>query len=140
MVLSISLLKTAIPAHRCWWRSPDVDVISYRQHEKSVGSSPTGANTQANESRTRWQNADDRVRRCDLDAVAPLLVKALTMFSGQFCMTGSRVLAHRKIADDLRERLRTMIENVMIGPSDDPTSQLGPLIDKANVERVNHSY
>ncbi len=118
---------------------PDVDVISYTGSTK-VGRiiAATGAKTLKRMNlelggKTPMIVFDD----ADLDAVAPLLVKALTMFSGQFCMTGSRVLAHRKIADDLRERLRTLIESVIVGPSDDPTSQMGPLIDKANVERVN---
>nr|WP_235577319.1 aldehyde dehydrogenase family protein [Pseudomonas synxantha] len=30
----------------------------------------------------------------DLDAAIPVLVKALTVFAGQFCMTGSRLLVH----------------------------------------------
>lgn len=29
-----------------------------------------------------------------LDAAIPVLVKALTVFAGQFCMTGSRLLVH----------------------------------------------
>jgi acyl-CoA reductase-like NAD-dependent aldehyde dehydrogenase len=119
--------------------SPDVDVISYTGSTK-VGRiiAATGAKTLKRMvlelgGKTPMIVFDD----ADLDATAPLLVKALTMFSGQFCMTGSRVLAHRKIAGDLRERLCTLIEDVKVGPSDDPISQMGPLIDQANVERVN---
>jgi acyl-CoA reductase-like NAD-dependent aldehyde dehydrogenase len=35
----------------------------------------------------------------DLDAAVPVLTKAVTMFSGQCCMTGSRILAQRSVAD-----------------------------------------
>src|SRR5204863_425992 len=31
----------------------------------------------------------------DLDKALPVVVKALTTFAGQFCMTGSRLLVHR---------------------------------------------
>src|SRR3546814_18295700 len=73
----------------------------------------------------------------DLDAVAPLLAQALTTFSGQFCMAGTRILAARSIADDLRAKLVKLIENVRVGPSDDPSRQMGPVIDKAAVERID---
>ncbi|MGE1173387.1 aldehyde dehydrogenase family protein [Pseudomonas sp. BW7P1] len=73
----------------------------------------------------------------DLDAVVPTLVKALTVFAGQFCMTGSRLLVQRDIATVLTERLATRLEAVRVGPAADPASDMGPLIDKPNVQRVN---
>ena len=73
----------------------------------------------------------------DLDAVVPALVKALTVFAGQFCMTGSRLLVQRDIATALTERLAVRLEAVQVGPAADPASDMGPLIDKANVQRVN---
>jgi len=73
----------------------------------------------------------------DLDAVVPALVKALTVFAGQFCMTGSRLLVQRDVATALTERLATRLEAVRVGPAADPVSDMGPLIDKPNVQRVN---
>jgi len=73
----------------------------------------------------------------DLDAVVPTLVKALTVFAGQFCMTGSRLLVQRDIATVLTERLAARLEAVRVGPAADPASDMGPLIDKPNVHRVN---
>jgi betaine-aldehyde dehydrogenase len=72
----------------------------------------------------------------NIDAVAPVVIAAITMFTGQFCMAGSRVLVQRSVADAWRTRLAAMLETVLLGPADDPSSQMGPLIDKANVERV----
>lgn len=73
----------------------------------------------------------------DLDAVVPKLEKALTIFAGQFCMTGSRLLVQRNIAEALKEKLAARLEKVNVGPASDPKSDMGPLIDKANVIRVN---
>ncbi|MFJ7281262.1 aldehyde dehydrogenase family protein [Pseudomonas sp. NPDC099000] len=73
----------------------------------------------------------------DLDAAVPTLVKALTVFAGQFCMTGSRLLVQRDIATALTERLAARLEAVRVGPAADSASEMGPLIDKPNVQRVN---
>ncbi len=73
----------------------------------------------------------------DLDAAVPTLVEALTVFAGQFCMTGSRLLVQRDIATVLTERLAAKLEAVRVGPAADSASEMGPLIDKPNVQRVN---
>ena len=73
----------------------------------------------------------------DLDATVPTLEKALTVFAGQFCMTGSRLLVQRDIASELIERLAARLQAVRVGPAADSSSEMGPLIDKPNVQRVN---
>ena len=73
----------------------------------------------------------------DVDAALPKLEKALTVFAGQFCMTGSRLLVQRGVADKLRRGLVARLEAVKVGPASDPTSDMGPVIDKANVQRID---
>jgi betaine-aldehyde dehydrogenase len=73
----------------------------------------------------------------DLDKALPKVEKALTTFAGQFCMTGSRLLVHRPILDEVRERLRSRLEAVKAGPASDPSSDMGPMINIANVRRVD---
>ncbi|UTY56524.1 aldehyde dehydrogenase family protein [Massilia sp. erpn] len=73
----------------------------------------------------------------DIEAALPKLEKALTVFAGQFCMTGSRLLVQSGIAGKLRQRLAERLEAVKVGPASDPASEMGPLIDRPNVERVN---
>lgn len=73
----------------------------------------------------------------DLDLAQPKIEKALTVFAGQFCMTGSRLLVQTGIAGELRNRLRERLPQVRVGPASDPESEMGPLIDRANVDRVN---
>ena len=120
--------------------SPLVDVINY------TGSTKVGRSiaAQAAESlkavtlelggKTPLVVFDDT----DVEAVAPVVVRALTQFNGQFCMTGSRVLVQETAADAYRARLSALLEAVKVGPADDPSTEMGPLVDQANVERVEH--
>ncbi|AVH56095.1 MULTISPECIES: aldehyde dehydrogenase family protein [Streptomyces] len=73
----------------------------------------------------------------DLDAAVPALVNSLVVFNGQFCMTGSRLLVQSGIAGELRRRLIAHIEALRVGPAADPASELGPVIDKPNMERID---
>jgi len=119
--------------------SPDVPVISFtgstatgRQiakaaavHLKRVGLELGG--------KTPHLVFDD----AQLEAVLPVLEKSSTVFAGQFCMTGSRILVQRGIADALRSGLAARLQAVRPGPAADAASHMGPLIDKAAVSRVN---
>ncbi|MGC8042402.1 aldehyde dehydrogenase family protein [Salmonella enterica] len=73
----------------------------------------------------------------DLDAALPKIEQALTTFAGQFCMTGSRLLVQQGIAERLRERLSKRLLAVKVGPASDSRSEMGPLINRANVARVD---
>jgi betaine-aldehyde dehydrogenase len=73
----------------------------------------------------------------DLDTTVPLLAAGITTFAGEFCMTGSRILVQRGVADQVRTRLAGLLENVRVGDGLDPETDMGPLIDKADVTRVD---
>jgi betaine-aldehyde dehydrogenase len=119
--------------------SPDVPVISF------TGSTATGKEI----SKTASENLkrvglelggktplivfDD----ADLDLAMPIVVAALTVFAGQFCMTGSRVLVQHEIADRFLEELADRLRQVRPGPAADPASEIGPMIDQASVARVD---
>lgn len=72
----------------------------------------------------------------DLDAAVGTITAGVTTFAGQFCMTGSRVLVQREVADSVRSRLSEALRGVRVGPGDDPDSQMGPLIDGASRDRL----
>jgi betaine-aldehyde dehydrogenase len=119
--------------------SPDVQVISY------TGSSPVGRIIAAAGAPTlKRMNLELGGKTpmivfddADLDATVPLLVAGVTTFAGQFCMTGSRILVQRGVADEVRTRLAAMFESVRVGDGLEPDTDMGPLIDKANVARVD---
>jgi betaine-aldehyde dehydrogenase len=73
----------------------------------------------------------------DLERALPAVVHSSTVFAGQFCMTGSRILVQREVADEFIDALAEQLEKVRPGPASDPASEIGPMIDAASVARVN---
>lgn len=119
--------------------SPDVDMISYTG-STHVGRAiaKAGADTLKRLSlelggKTPLIVFDD----ADLDAVMQNIVAACTLMNGQFCLTGSRLLVQRSLADKLRPMVIEALSSLRVGPSEDPTSDLGPLIDAASARRVD---
>ncbi|MDH6284092.1 aldehyde dehydrogenase family protein [Prescottella agglutinans] len=72
----------------------------------------------------------------DLDAAVGTIVAGIATFTGQFCMTGSRILVQRSIADRVREALVQALEQVKVGPGDQDTSHMGPMIDIVARDRL----
>jgi len=52
-------------------------------------------------------------------------------------MTGSRLLVHRPILDAVRDKLGARLQAVRAGPSSDPASDIGPMINLESVARVD---
>jgi betaine-aldehyde dehydrogenase len=119
--------------------SPDVQVISY------AGSVADGRMVAAQGAPTlKRMNLDLGGKTpmvvfddANLDRTVRLLAAAITTFAGQFCTTGSRILVQRGIADEVRIRLRQDLERTRVGNGLDPDVDMGPLIDKSNVARVD---
>jgi betaine-aldehyde dehydrogenase len=119
--------------------SPDVPVISL------TGSSATGRDIMAAGAKHLKRFGGELGGKtpvilfedADLDQALPKVEKALTVFAGQFCMTGSRLLVQRPILDTVRKRLGARLEAVRVGPASDPQSDMGPMINVANVERID---
>jgi betaine-aldehyde dehydrogenase len=119
--------------------SPDVDVINF------TGSTKVGRQVAAKAAQTLKRISLELGGKtplvvfedADIEAVAPLVVTALTKFNGEFCMTGSRVLVQSSVADEWRKRIAFLLEQVVIGPADHPESEMGPLIDRASVARID---
>ncbi len=119
--------------------SPDVQVISY------TGSVPVGRIVAAEGAPTlKRMNLELGGKTpmivfddADVARAVPLLTSAVTTFAGQFCMTGSRILVQRGVADQVRAGLKSAFEKVRLGNGLDPATEMGPLIDKPNVARVD---
>jgi betaine-aldehyde dehydrogenase len=56
--------------------------------------------------------------------------------SGQVCSNGTRVFVQKGVYDRFLERLATRTRRIVIGDPLDPTTQMGPLVSKAQHEKV----
>jgi acyl-CoA reductase-like NAD-dependent aldehyde dehydrogenase len=70
------------------------------------------------------------------DLAAKLLTGTITLMSGQVCAMLSRAIVPRRRHDELAEAIAREMKQVVIGHSDDPGTQLGPLAMKRQLERV----
>jgi acyl-CoA reductase-like NAD-dependent aldehyde dehydrogenase len=135
----VNILTSGREGHRFLVESPDVPVISF------TGSTRTGREISAAGAsrlkrfglelggKTPMVIFDD----ADFDAVVAKVTAGLIVFAGQFCMTGSRVIVQRGIAARIRNALAQRLSAVRVGPASDPRSEMGPLINRQNVDRVN---
>lgn len=118
--------------------SPDVAALSY------TGSTDVGRQIMADAGRTLKRLSLELGGKtpmivfpdANLDAAVPTIVAGITTFTGQFCMTGSRVLVHESIAEEVKTRLAEALRQVKVGPGDAEGSQMGPMIDQAGRARL----
>ncbi|MFE5853852.1 CoA-acylating methylmalonate-semialdehyde dehydrogenase [Streptomyces sp. NPDC056500] len=117
---------------------PDVSAVSF------VGSTPIARyiHTTASANGKRVQALGGAKNHmlvlpdADLDAAADAAVSAAYGSAGERCMAISAVVALDSIADELVEKIRERAEKIKIGPGNDPTSEMGPLITKVHRDKV----
>ncbi|MGR3364066.1 MAG: aldehyde dehydrogenase family protein [Maritimibacter harenae] len=118
--------------------SPDIDTISF------TGSSATGKAIMAAAAPTLKRVGLELGGKApavifedaDIDqAVTELTHGALTM-AGQICVAAARFLVHESIAKAFEDRIKAAFAAVRVGPGNDPQSEMGSLIDRANLDRL----
>jgi acyl-CoA reductase-like NAD-dependent aldehyde dehydrogenase len=67
---------------------------------------------------------------------AELMTRTISLLSGQVCAMLSRLIVPRERQDEIADAIAAEMQKVKIGYSDDPTTQLGPLAMKRQLERV----
>ncbi|URQ68968.1 CoA-acylating methylmalonate-semialdehyde dehydrogenase [SAR86 cluster bacterium] len=72
----------------------------------------------------------------DLDMAADAAVSASFGAAGQRCMAVSVVVAVGNIADDLVAKIKERIPNLVMGVTDDESTELGPVIGYENKKRI----
>jgi aldehyde dehydrogenase (NAD+) len=72
----------------------------------------------------------------DLDKAVPIAAMAAFANSGQICIAGSRLLVERTIHDELVERLGKFAAALKIGDGADPSTEIGPLVSRRQLDRV----
>ena len=72
----------------------------------------------------------------DVKATAEALVGAITFHSGQVCCDATRWLIQKDIYEEFVGHCRELMQSVKIGHPLDPSSQMGPVVNPKQCERV----
>ncbi|QDT10491.1 aldehyde dehydrogenase family protein [Planctomycetes bacterium K23_9] len=72
----------------------------------------------------------------DVEATAEALVGAITFHSGQVCCDATRWIIHEDIYDEFVQHCKDKMQNIQIGHPLDPNSQMGPVVNPKQCERV----
>lgn len=72
----------------------------------------------------------------DVEATAEALVSAITFHSGQVCCDATRWLIHKSIYDEFVSRCEELMQNIKIGHPLDPNSEMGPVVNPKQLDRV----
>ncbi|WP_108260050.1 aldehyde dehydrogenase family protein [Mangrovicoccus ximenensis] len=73
----------------------------------------------------------------DLDLAIPGVAEAVFLNSGQACTAGSRLYIHEDVYDRVLEGVAAYAEGLKLGHGFDPATNLGPLINRKQFDRVN---
>ena len=72
----------------------------------------------------------------DVSTIAPKLVAAATIISGQQCTAARRVLVHASHFAEMKQALAVAIGQIRLGHGLEATTQMGPLIDRGSRDAV----
>lgn len=72
----------------------------------------------------------------DLDIAIPGIIFGFCLHSGQLCESGTRLIVHDSIYDDVIARLVDAASKVKVGDAADPTTGMGPVISKKQLDTI----
>lgn len=118
---------------------PEVDVISF------TGGMTTGQKVMADAAKGLKKLALElggksaNIIFSDAELEEALDSTMLCMFAnnGEVCTAGSRILVQRSLFDEFADRLKTRIGNLKIGNPLEGETEIGPLISRQHLQRVN---
>ncbi len=73
----------------------------------------------------------------DLDLAAQRVAFGGYYQAGQSCISVQRVLVQSEVYDDFATRLVKQVESLKVGDPMDPTVDVGPVIQRSEVERID---
>jgi RHH-type transcriptional regulator, proline utilization regulon repressor / proline dehydrogenase / delta 1-pyrroline-5-carboxylate dehydrogenase len=72
----------------------------------------------------------------DLDEAVTGVIASFTSFQGQKCSACSRAIVLEPVYDVFLQRLTEAVQSLPIGPPEDPTNRIGPMIDERAVKKA----
>ncbi|MEM1274373.1 MAG: aldehyde dehydrogenase family protein [Pseudomonadota bacterium] len=73
----------------------------------------------------------------NLDNVADLVARGVTMNAGQVCFAGARLVVQAAVKDTLLERVANRMKNVRAGPTWSGDTTLAPIINAKQIDRID---
>ncbi len=73
-----------------------------------------------------------------LEVAVPAAVRGAFGYSGQVCTASKRLLVQEAVAEKFARSLADRARSLRVGPALDETTEVGPLIDPAAVDRMEH--
>lgn len=84
------------------------------------------------------KNAVIVMEDADLDLALEGILWSAFGTAGQRCTACSRVIVHKDVKQALEQRLVEAAKQLTIGDGLDPSTKIGPVINKAALEKINH--
>lgn len=72
----------------------------------------------------------------DVDLAANVLSLTWRFHSGQICGAPTRAVVHESKRDELVEKLKEIAKTLKVGPGDDPSTTVGPVINAGHRDRI----
>jgi aldehyde dehydrogenase (NAD+) len=73
----------------------------------------------------------------DIERVAGIVARGITSNAGQVCVAGTRLIAHRRIAQPLADSIRRKFAQLRPGPTWTGDATLGPIASRPQLERID---
>jgi acyl-CoA reductase-like NAD-dependent aldehyde dehydrogenase len=119
---------------------PGIDIISFTGSNE-VGkliNQRAGALLKRTSLEMGGKNAVIVLEDADLDLAVDGILWSSFGTSGQRCTACSRVIAHEKVKGELEKRLSARIAELKLGNGLDASVHVGPVINRASLERIDH--
>jgi betaine-aldehyde dehydrogenase len=116
----------------------DVDMISF------TGSTPVGRSVMTAASANMkkvglelgGKNPQIVFADADLDDAADAIAFGICFNAGQCCVSGSRLVAHRSVEEELVERIKSILDKVRVGDPFDASNHLGAIIEQRQYDKI----
>ncbi|MGB0904380.1 MAG: 2-hydroxymuconic semialdehyde dehydrogenase [Mangrovicoccus sp.] len=121
---------------------PDVDAITFtgETHTGEIIMQSGAKGLRQVSMECGGKNAGIVFADCDLDKAIEGTMRSVFANCGQVCLGTERVYVERPIFDEFVARLKEGAEKLKLGPSEDPATNLGPLISKEHQDKVLSYY
>jgi acyl-CoA reductase-like NAD-dependent aldehyde dehydrogenase len=118
---------------------PDVDKIAFTGSTE-VGKLIAKASAESNLKRVSLElggkSPNIVFADADLSRAASGAFLGIFFNQGEVCSAGSRLFVQEKVYDRMVDELSKTVQDIHLGPGLDPMTQMGPLVSKAQMDRV----